>query len=174
MDDGARRAPSSRVGRRPSWLTVPSTLLTYPVFYLTLIHFYHPQNHFYYPQNGFLLYKVEWGPTKNFSTPPFFYHKSATKRPLEHNSYLYHEGNKTVVLLPVCASLKNLGRRGFFAGRGCKILQIETHKWNAFTLPFMSFEICKFCQPRPAETPRLLNYFQLAHTGNKSMDFIYE
>ena len=29
----------------------------------------------------------------------------------------------------------------------------------------------------PAETcknPSLLNYFQLAHTGNKSMDFIYE
>ena len=24
--------------------------------------------------------------------------------PLETNSYLYHEGNKTVVLLPVCAS----------------------------------------------------------------------
>ena len=36
----------------------------------------------------------------------------------------------------------------------------------------MSFEICKFCEPRPAKNPRLLNYFQLAHTGYKSMDFI--
>ena len=39
MDDGARRAPSSRVGL---------TLLTYPVFYLTLIHFYYPLDPFYY------------------------------------------------------------------------------------------------------------------------------
>ncbi len=80
--DGARRAPSSRVGRRPSWLTSPlliRTLLTYPVFY-------YPLDHFYYPLSGFLLYKVEWGSAKNFSTPPFFDHKSATKLPPEHKS----------------------------------------------------------------------------------------
>jgi hypothetical protein len=48
-----------------------------------------------------------------------FYSKSEG---LYNNCYLYHEGNKTVVLLPVCASWKNLGRRRIFAGRGCKIL----------------------------------------------------
>jgi hypothetical protein len=97
MDDGAQgpRLAVSAGGRvsSPSPL-LNRTLLTYPVFYLTLIHFY-------YPQNGFLLYKVEWGPAKNFSTPPFFDHKSATKRPPEHKRFLLpHTGNKTAVLFP--------------------------------------------------------------------------
>ena len=42
---------------------------------------YYPLDHFYYPLTGFLLYKVEWGPAKPFSTPPFFDHKSAAKLP---------------------------------------------------------------------------------------------
>jgi hypothetical protein len=41
---------------------------------------------------GFYKKKVEWGPAKNFITPPFFDHKSATKRPPEHKKI---EDNKS-------------------------------------------------------------------------------
>ena len=34
---------------------------------------------------------MEWGPAKNFSTPPFFDHKSATKLPPEHKKDLIDE-----------------------------------------------------------------------------------
>ena len=44
------------------------------------------------------------------------------------NSYLYHEGNKTVVLLPVCGSKKSFGSRGFLAGRDCQFLQTRLRK----------------------------------------------
>ncbi len=46
------------------------------------------------------------------------------------------------------------------------------HTTFSSDIAFMSFGICKFCEPRPAKNPRLLNYFQLAHTGYKTMDFI--
>ena len=54
---------------------------------------------------------------------------------------------------------KILAVAGFLAGQDCKILQIETQKWNAFTLQFLSrrdlqiVEPClkpktaKFCRP---------------------------
>ncbi len=47
--------------------------LLFTFFYITLIHFY-------YPQNGFLSYKVEWVPAKNFSTPFDAPRKAKSKR----------------------------------------------------------------------------------------------
>ena len=95
---------------------------------------------FYYPRTRFFTYyrlKFYYARTRYFTTrrfnfffPPaaktlyycaFFDHKNARKPPPWHNSNLYHGGNKTVVLLPVCGGSKTFWQSRFY-------LQVETAK----------------------------------------------
>ena len=61
---------------------------------------------------------------KNLILLFYYFHDDFEKE--RYNSYLYYEGNKTVVLLPVCGSRKSFGSRGFLAGRDCQELAVET------------------------------------------------
>jgi hypothetical protein len=66
----------------------------------------------------------------------------------------------------MCGGRNFLAVSGFFRGRDCQILQIETQKRNAFTLSFLSRRDLQILPVEPAKKSKTAKFCRPTDTGN--------